>query len=217
MEEKNTPSSLQDRIATETQDVHPVLKKILDNAKFIVLGVAILLLAVAGYSGYSVYQDSAKKEAAEELGRILTQTQGSDRIAALQDFLDNGRLQQEARMELARAQMDQELYQDAAATWARLAEDGRGDLAVVARLGQSKNLLLSGTPQEALTILESLRTTAPDSYHRVIDAQIAEAAEQAGNRTQALSAYERLKNAVQDEATEEYYDYKISQLKQQNG
>ena len=217
-EQRNTPGLI-DRIESEAVDtIHPILQWILDNLKLLGLAAALLLLTVAGYSGFAYYQERARTEAQNRLGVILAQNQGPELISGLQEYIGSeSHYRTKALFELAQAQMETGQYAAAAASWDQLARTKQNDLRTVALMGKARALGLGGSPAESLALLLNLRDSAPAPFVDNLQLQIAETAESAGELKTALTAYEALRQSAQDEANAAFYDYKIVIIKDQIG
>jgi predicted negative regulator of RcsB-dependent stress response len=210
---------LMDRIEAEATDtMHPILKWILDNVKLLGLAAAVILVTVAGYSAFAHYQESARIEDQNRLGQILAKGQGDGLIKELQAYIaTDPRSANKAMLELARAQMASGDYAGAAATWERLSSTKIADLRTVALMGKARTLSMDGKPDQALAMLTSLRSSAPQPFHDSLDLQISEAAESSGDLKAALAAYESLRKNAKEDADTAFYDFKINKLKDRIG
>jgi predicted negative regulator of RcsB-dependent stress response len=168
----------------------------LDENWKLIAGVAVAAVVLtAGWSMVESFRDRQVSDAKAELGKALVKKAGPERIKAIEDFVaaaPSG-LKTAALIELAKAQTEAGEQAAAAATWDRLAQSGKPELAPVAALGKASALLASGKADEALAVLETLRTSAGEEYRQVIDRQIALAAERAGKPDRALTALEAVK------------------------
>jgi len=82
----------------------------------------------------------------------------------------------------------------------------------MAAIGHAKCLILSGKPQEALTLLEGMKAKAPEAYAIAVTRQIAVAAEAAGNTQAASAAYAELAGKAEGSG-KPYFEFKANQLK----
>lgn len=192
-------------------DVHPVLKKIIDNLKPIGIAVGGIVAAVAVYTGVNSYQESQHEKAVSELGVIMTTDDLSARAERLQAFAQSGpkTLRTAAQLELARIHMDQNKYAEAAEAWRSVGQNA--DTRIIAGLGEAKALILGGEPAKAVEILSALKKNAGEEFAAAISANLAFAAEQAGQMELAISEYEALKSV--ESGNEAFLDYKIGSLK----
>lgn len=188
---------------------------LVDNLKPIAIACVALLLAVALYEGVDHWRTGKAAKAADALGVILIEkTEPKARVQALEDFLKDApsSLKPTVQLELAAAAMIDKQYDKAALAWTDLEGSSSPDVKAIAGLGHAKSLLLSGKAQEALTLLEALKTKAPDSYKTAITRQIAVTAEQAGNTQTASAAYKEL-TEKEEGAGKPYFEFKANQFK----
>jgi len=186
------------------------------NLKPIGIACLVLLIGVAAWEGVSHWRARTAAKAADVLGVILIEkTDAKARVQALEAFLKDApsSLKPTVEMELAAAAMIDKQYDKAAAAWAELEGSSSPDLKVVAGIGHAKSLMLQDKAQDALTLLQALKTKAPEAYSAAITRQIAVAAEQAGNAQAAGAAYTELAAKGDDAAAKPYYEFKANQLK----
>lgn len=212
MEERKETHDILATIEQEMDsDIHPLLKKILDNIKPIGITIGGIVVAVAVYSGVTSYQESQYEKAVSELGVIMTMADQGARIEKLEAFAKSGpeELRSAAQLELARIYMDQNDYEKAAGAWQTI---GKGtDIRVIAGLGEAKALILKGDHAKAVEILSALKKEAGQEFLPAISANLAFAAEKAGQIELAISEYEALKS--KEGGNEAFLDYKIGTLK----
>lgn len=212
MEERKPANDILRTIEQEMDsDIHPVLKKILDNLKPIAIAVGGVIAAVAVYAGVSSYQETQHAKAVSELGAIMTTEDAAARLEKLRAFAQSGpkTLRTAAQLELARVSMDKGEFLDAAQAWRAVGENA--DTRVIAGLGEAKALVLGGEPAKAVEILSALKKDASEEFAAAISANLAFAAEQAGQIDLAVSEYEALKS--KESGNEAFLDYKIGTLK----
>ncbi|UTF51686.1 hypothetical protein NLA06_07320 [Desulfomicrobium sp. ZS1] len=212
MEERNATNDILATIEQEMDsDIHPLLKKILDNIKPIGITVGGIVVAVAVYSGVTTYQESQHEKAVSELGVIMTMADQTARIEKLEAFTASGpkELRSAAQLELARIFMDQNEYEKAAGAWRSVGQST--DIRVIAGLGEAKALILKGEHAKAVEILSGLKKDASQEFLPAISANLAFAAEKAGQIDLAISEYEALKS--KESGNEAFLDYKIGTLK----
>ena len=195
------------------EDLHPLLKKILDNIKPIGLGIAGVVLAVGVYSGYQSMQGSKLEDARTHLGTLLAEQDATARIEALQTFLKQApkSLQTGIALELAKSGMEADRLDVALNAWKRLSGESDPTLRTVAGLGQARVLSMQGKDKEALELLNGLKSKAPEGYGVILSTQIAECAERSGNAAASLAAYQDMKNEAKGQDTA-FIDYKIAML-----
>jgi hypothetical protein len=184
------------------------------NLKSIAIGCAVLILAVAAYSGLNHWRDRSAAKAADALGVILIEkTEAKARVQALEDFLKDApaSLKPTAQLELAASAMVDKQYDKAAAAWTELEGSSSADVKAIAGIGHAKCLLLSGKGTEALALLEGLKAKAPESYSAAITRQIAVTAEAAGNAQAASAAYSELAGKAEGSG-KPYFEFKANRL-----
>ena len=212
MEERNETKDILATIEQEMDsDIHPLLKKILDNIRPIGITIGGIVVAVAVYSGVTSYQESQHEKAVSELGVIMTMADQTARIEKLEAFAASGpkELRSAAQLELARIFMDQNDYEKAAGAWRSVGQSP--DIRVIAGLGEAKALILKGEHAKAVEILSGLKKDASPEFLPAISANLAFAAEKAGQIDLAISEYEALKS--KESGNEAFLDYKIGTLK----
>ena len=192
-------------------DIHPLLKKILDNIKPIGIAVGGVVAAVAVYTGVSSYQSSQHEKAVSQLGSIMVLDDQAARAEKLQSFVQSGPegLRPAAQLELARIFMDSGEYDKAAAAWKALAPNA--NMKTLAGLGEAKALVFKGDYAGAVTILSALKKDAGEEFAGAISANLAFAAEKAGQADLAIAEYEALK--TKESGNDAFLDYKIGKLK----
>ena len=120
-----------------------------------------------------------------------------------------------AQLELARAAVESENWDKAAAAYAAVAErDPDSPLAFSARFNRADVLLRQGKAAEAATELETLLSQAPDNLKPFLNEQIGEAAEAAGRKDKAIAAYQAAVKELTSIAPAEaaYYQDRIAKL-----
>jgi predicted negative regulator of RcsB-dependent stress response len=185
------------------------------NLKPIAIGCGAVVLAAAVFAGVNSWRARTAAKAADALGVILIEkTEPAARIQALDDFLKTApsKLRPTALLELASTAMLTKQFDKAATAWDELEKDGGPDMKIIAAIGRAKCLLMTDKAKDALALLESVKTKAPESYALPLTRQIAAAAEQAGNTQVALTAYSEL--AEKDTGPgKPFYEFKVNQLK----
>jgi len=212
MEEREQTSDILKTIEQEMDsDIHPLLKKILDNLKPIGITIGGIVTAVAVYAGVTSYQEAQHEKAVSELGSIMVLADQNARAEKLQEFAQSGPkgLRPAAQLELARIFMDQNDYEKAAEAWRSVGQNA--DIRIIAGLGEAKALILGRQPAKAVEILSALKKDASQEFAPAISANLAFAAEKAGQTDLAISEYEGLKS--KESGNEAFLDYKIGMLK----
>lgn len=212
MEEREQTTDILKTIEQEMDsDIHPLLKKILDNIKPIGITIGGIVTAVAVYAGVTSYQEAQHDKAVSELGGIMVLADQNARTEKLQAFAQSGpkELRSAAQLELARIFMDQSDFEKAAQAWRAVGQNA--DVRTIAGLGEAKALILGGEPAKAVEILSALKKDAGPEFAPAISANLAFAAEKAGQNDLAISEYEALRS--KEGGNEAFLDYKIGTLK----
>ena len=195
-------------------DLHPFLKKILDNMQPIAIGIGAIILVVGGYTGYTSYAKNQTVKLNNELGTILTMDDSAKQIPSLHEFIEKNPsfMSVGTLMELANAEMKNKNYQEAADAWAKVAAQTDKDIKILALMGQARALSLQKKYKDALAILEGIDPLVGKDFATPLGRQIAFTAEQTGDWKKALAAYEGLKTdgAVTNTA---FLDMKIAAIK----
>ncbi|MBG0790869.1 MAG: transcriptional regulator [Desulfovibrionaceae bacterium] len=199
--ESHTPESL-----------HPVLEAAFKYRKQLIAVVGVIVAAAAIYAGVTMYTSKAVTSAQAELGAILVEARGADRLARLEALAGNvpGSVEPAVNLAIAETAMTTGDYAKSVEYWSKVADEASGDTRLVAEMGKAKALLLSGKAAEALSALKTLADGAAEAYEVPLNRQIAVAAEAAGDKAAALAAYKKLSEKnVNDKP---FVDHKIAQL-----
>ncbi len=214
MEDKTGQMDILKTIEQEMDsDIHPFLKKILDNIKPIGWAVGGIIAAVALYSGVTSYQEAQRAKAVSQLGSIIIQADPATRVQRLEEFAKTAPadLRVAAQLELAKNHMDAKDHDKAASAWQAVGASGVADMRVIAGLGEAKSQMMKGDHAKAVDLLTALKQNASDEYLPMISSSLAFAAEKAGRADVALAEYEALK--AKGDSNTAYLDYKINTLK----
>ncbi|MFH1913354.1 MAG: tetratricopeptide repeat protein [Pseudomonadota bacterium] len=205
-------ATLDELEARVPSSMHPILEAAFKHRKQIMASVAAIILAAAAYAAYSGYSARTLAEAQSQLGVIVIEASGQDKLDRLEGLLGSAPSSAKAAVlaELAQSAMNLEDWDKAASAWGRLAGVADDELKTVARLGEAKCLLLAGKASEAVTALKTLAANAPAGFAVPIQRQLAAAAEQAGDTAQALQAYRRL--SEEQVSDKPFIDHRIAQL-----
>lgn len=195
----------------------PLWQFVLDHAHTIATAVVSLVVLIVGVGIWQWYVENGEEKASMELGRISAMQNPQTRLAALEAFIGEApqSLQSAVQLELAAAAVQAEDLNKAVAAYATVAtQEGSSPLGVVARLNEVDVLLRQGKAAEALSRLEALLPTAQKELQGVLQSQLGEVAELAGQKDKAIAAYkvaiEDLTKTSPDEAA--YYQARIAAL-----
>ncbi|EPR42792.1 transcriptional activator domain-containing protein [Desulfovibrio sp. X2] len=182
-----------------------------------IVAAMITAVIVAGAIGIWDWQkERSTSKANDELGTILLEKTGTERVKALEAFAAGApaSVRVNALFSLADAAMQAKQYDAAAAAYATLAKETSPALSVAATLGQAGALLQAGKAKESLGLLLALKDKAPAGFNGIVAMQTAAAAEAAGDPKAALAAYEALQ-AQSAGNPNPYFESKIAQFKAQ--
>lgn len=200
------------------EEIHPLFRKLRDNLREIGIVLGAIILVAAFITGYKYYQQHTIKSTQQEFEKILTSTQGKDRIQKLEDLLSTApsALKQSILMEICKRSMNQKMYSKASGYWTQLAETTTdSNIEVIAKLGRANSLRLQDKNQEAMQVLQDLSGNAPQAFQKSINFELAVVAEKEKDWQKALSAYQSLLSDSGFEGKrQQYIQYKISKLKQ---
>lgn len=197
-------------------DIHPFLKKILDNIKPISWVVGGIIAVAAVYSAVTSYQDRQAAKSASQLGAIITQSDQSAKITQLEAFALSapGSLRVAVQLELAKIYTEANNYAQAAKAWQAVAGSDLPEMRSIARFGEAQSYIFQREYAKAVDLLTALKQDAIDEYQTAISNALAFAAEKAGQTELALAEYQSLKTT--DPSNSSYLDYKIAMLKPKN-
>ena len=214
MVEKNTAGqeTLENIESHVPDSMHPVLEAAFKYRKQLLIGVGAIIAATVLYTGINAYNQRAMAKAQSEMGSILIEKSGQEKIDALEGLLASApsSVKPAVLLELAQAAMTAGDFAKAAGYWNQLAGTTDDDLKVVARMGKAKCLQMEGKPAEAVTVLKDLQGVVQEEYSIPVTRQLAVAAEAAGDTALALQAYKDL--AEQPVSDKPYIDFKVAQL-----
>ncbi len=208
-----TQQAVLDEMEAHSPDsMHPILEAAFKYQKQLIITVAIIISATAVYAGYNAYAIKMETTAQSELGIILIQAKGQDKIDRLEGLLNTvpSLVKPAVQLELAQVCMTSGDYDKATEYWEQLEGDTDNDMQIIARLGKAKSLLFAGKAADAVKELKDLAGIAPAAFTVPIYRQLALAAEAAGDNAEALSAYRTLSEKQTSDMP--FIEYKIFQL-----
>ena len=194
------------------ETLHPVLNWMGRNHKLLIGIVSVIILVVAGFSIFKVVTGHQAESARNELTDILFSNDPGemDRLAAFAEDAPEA-VAVRARFELAAAKLGEKDYAGAAEAFAELARSEDKDVHVLATMSQARCLLLDDKADQALALMDDLKTSVPEAYSGSVTRLYAVAAEAAGKTDLAVSAYQELLAKGQGVDTE-FLLYKLNQL-----
>ncbi|MCH5277294.1 MAG: tetratricopeptide repeat protein [Desulfovibrionaceae bacterium] len=204
--------------AEVSPEAAPLWDFVLRHARTIavaVLGVIVIVMAVAAWQWQL---ERAAAAARNELGRVSATLDPAARLAGLEAFAASApaAVYAATQLELAQAAAQSENWEKAAAAYSALIErEPDSPLGLSARFNLADLLLRQGKAAEAVTELETILLKAPDEFKPYLHEQIGEAAEAAGLKDKAVSAYEAAVAALKDTTPAEaaYYQSRIAALR----
>lgn len=204
------PQQLQGEVSGEAA---PLLRFVLDNARYIAAGLGVLVLAAGAGAGYRWWAAEKAREAQADLGVITVAKSGADRVQALEAFLAKAPsgVRNAVLLDLAATAMELKDYDKAASAWERLAA-ADGATGVVARIGRAQALSQAGKDAEALAVLEGLESSVSEISRNAVRGQLAVVAERAGKLDRAVAAYEQLM-ASESAGNKDYFKSRAAALK----
>lgn len=196
------------------EQASPLARFISQYWRTAVVAVIAAVAAAGGYAWYTSSVKAAKIKAENELGVIIANQTGPERLANLEAYLKKAPASTKgaALLEIARTAQDQREFAKAADAWNQLslsAPDGIRELAV---MGHASALALAGEKAKAVKILSDFLPKSPKAFQPLAARQLASIAEEAQSWNEAVMAYERLKEASGG-ANKSYFDAKIDELK----
>ncbi len=208
---------IRSEISTEAA---PLFTFMLKNLRYLVAGVSLFALVVAGVGIYNWQQNNTLQKARLELGRILISAPSAEQVASLQAFLDNApqSMRPAVLLELGAAAVAVEDYATAASAYADLQKaDPKGALGSISAFNQADILQRENQPEKALALLEALEKTAPAIIKRAALEEMAALADEAGQHEKAIGFYEQLlalgTGATGAASEAAYYQARIASIK----
>ncbi|MEJ5242051.1 MAG: hypothetical protein WHT64_00645 [Desulfomicrobiaceae bacterium] len=188
-------------------DLHPVLRWIVDHIKALGIAAATLVALVAGWSALEHYQDVQLARTQEALARLAQQPPSTQTVAGLKALAaEHPKIAVAALLEAAVHAGALQDSAEEAGLWQHVAT--RADsLTAVATLAQVQALMRAQRFAEALALTQ--QTSWPEGLKPLALSAQAFAAESAGKPAQALAAYQELKTLVSGSP---YIDAKITLL-----
>lgn len=207
--------------AEVSPEAAPLWNFVMGHAKSIALAVVLLIAAILAVAGWKWHSQTRMQEAKMELGRISAMIDPAARYAALQGFSSSApaEISRAVSLELASTAVALEKWDDAAQAYGQIAREDDGKelspLAFTAWMNRIDLLLRQGKAGEAVTEMEGFLPRVPAAVKPLALTQLGSAAEQAGDKARAVSAYEEFIRILPpaDSAQAGYYKARIAALK----
>lgn len=209
-QQTNQPNDIEQNLPQGLQSVFESISK---NRKPIVIGLTSVALVIALWTGITWYNAHALTQAQNQLGEILQNTTGEERITKLAELAESApsSIAGAVYFELATLCLDEKKYEQAREYYGKLVDDVDGENRIVAELGRTKAMMFQGEAAQAVTTLKEIANTASDSMAVPVNRQLAVAAEQAGDIPTAIAALEKLQEI--GSMNQQFVEYKLDQLK----
>lgn len=197
----------------------PLLVFVVRHIKAVVGVVLLFVAAIAGYGGWQWYETTTLRDAKMALGRIMLTQEGAARVTALEAFLPKApkALRTGVLLTLAEAALAANEPAKAASTYRAIYQaEPTTALGYAAAINLADVLQRESKLPEALTLLEGLVASAPDTLRLMVREDLALAAESAGRTELALKMYEELAAAPADGRTpmeRGFYQARVRELK----
>lgn len=211
---ENNPSlfgTIQGEVSAEAS---PFLQFLIDKARLIAIALVLFVAAIVGYGFYSSGQKSAKTEQEMEFGRLVTGKSGTERIAALEEYLKTApaALHGAAWFAIAEAAHQEKDWAKAGAAWEQVAKLD-DSIRVTATLARAQALVELDRENEAMEVLESISGKLGPYDVVNVNSRIAILAENMGNYDRAIAACEAIVSAPEAGDTS-FWMQKIASLRQ---
>lgn len=187
--------SLFDRMSSEvTPEVSPLLQFLMNNGRRMLIGLAVCVIAGAGYGVYNWQAKKQAEQAQNDLGQILVISDSAARLTKLNEFLAKAPagIKTAVTLAIANTAAEAKNYDAAGAAWGELARDTKSTLYAAALIGKAENLAMAGKDKEALAALEGSALAEDSSANALINSLIVDLAEKAGDTAKAIAACEKL-------------------------
>ncbi len=201
---------------TEEEQVEKLKSWLKENGMSIVLGIVIGVGGLSGYRYWVHVQETTAAEASSHFAALLTSLEAGDaeavraRVETLVDDYDGTEYAKLARLALARQQVDDGEFEQAAQTLEQLIGGaGDGPLAYLARL----RLAAVQIELERLdAALGTLAAAFPDAYAARVEELRGDVLSRQGDREGAAEAYRKAQRADPGPADAEFLQQKLTDL-----
>ena len=205
-EDRSQNQTLLDKMTSEvTPETSPLLQFLTNNAKRIMLVMVICFAAAAGYGVYSWQNAKGLANAQESLAQILVVKDAAARLTKLKEFAPAApeALSGAVTLAIANTAMQTKNYDEALAVWESFGKDAKSPLYTTAVIGKAEVLALQGKHAEAIAVLEGASFPADSEATNLVNALIADMAEQSGNIDKAIAMCEKLVIGMAERSPEE--------------
>ena len=196
----------------------PALGFLHKHAKVITITVLAIVAAILLALGYQWYQGRQLGAQSAQLGVILAQKTGADRIAALEEFLQKtpAEFKPAVYFEIAFTATSMEDYTKAAAAWKTGGDllPANDPMLAVAGLGQASALNKNGKAAEGVAVLEDLLTkvNADQSVTTFIKMELAALAEAAGQWEKSVATYEEIAASEEGDG-KNFFTFRVNEIR----
>ncbi len=207
---------LKEMQAEVSPEATPLWRFVLDNAGRIAAGVLVVIALIVGYGIWQWRVEVGETKAVQDLARFSAMQDIPARIAALETFAAEApsSVQIAVWLEIARSASELQDWDKAATAYKTVANNGKGAIQNSARMVYADILMRQGKFEDALKEREILLKDLPQNMRAAMLEQVAEAAEEMGDKKRAVEAYTEALSLLQASniTTAEYYRTRIAAL-----
>ncbi len=193
---EETTALLRELQAEMTTETAPLLQFLLKHAVLIMCVLGFFTLTLISIGVYQWYSDRQTRVAQEELGLILLNLQGKERVTALEAVLPAlpKSVREAAYLELGAAAMAVSDYATAAGAYEKImALDADSAVGLMAVTNHVQALIWAEQPEQALAVLNMIEKPVQQARSRgLVQSMTAEAAIAANQYDEAIQQYEAL-------------------------
>ena len=218
-DKKNFLDAIKSDVSAEAA---PALGFLHKHAKVITITVLAIVAVILLGLGYQWYQANRLDSQSAQLGAILAQKEGAERIAALESFLQKtpAEFKPAVYFEIAFTATGMQDYAKAAQAWKSGGDllPANDPMLAVAGLGQASALNKEGKASEGVAVLEDLlaKINADQSVTAFIKMELAALAEAAGQWEKSIATYEEIA-ASQEGEGKNFFTFRIKEIKARHG
>lgn len=196
------------------EQMSPLARFVSQYWRIAAAGVVAALLVLAGLAWYNASAKQSRAKAENDLGAIIAEKTGPERLSALEAFLKTApdSVKGATLLEIARTAQEQRVFAKAADAWNQLAVSGPDGIRELAVVGQATALAQAGDLPKAVSVLADFMPKAPKAFQPIVARQLAAVAEEAKAWKEALAAYELMKNAANG-GSKSFYEAKVDEIK----